>query len=254
MDYTLRSKVIRLAHSNPALRPHLLPVLKSAAIPAHLQYQNETISVPLSNGDRVEVGAEVHGSWAIHKSLGGGGWTVTFVPKGLALARPKTQMDARALLKAILEKVPSLANAASEADVRSHYNDIKDILRNPPKASGTAKRAPSMSLAQKRDQVIQWVLDAGMKPVGGRYGKAGDFFYPKGLPLGDKPTMAISVGARDLILNRYYMIEAAPDRSKQERWVMEKAELLSKVDEDLVKKWSLLAATAPTRSQVRGGR
>lgn len=32
MSNTLRSKVIRLAHANPALRPHLLPLLKTAAV------------------------------------------------------------------------------------------------------------------------------------------------------------------------------------------------------------------------------
>ncbi len=31
MDHNLRSKVIRLAHQQPALRPHLLPLLKEAA-------------------------------------------------------------------------------------------------------------------------------------------------------------------------------------------------------------------------------
>ena len=30
MDMNLRSKIIRLAHQNPDLRPHLLPVLKTA--------------------------------------------------------------------------------------------------------------------------------------------------------------------------------------------------------------------------------
>lgn len=34
MSDTLRTKVIRLAHTNPALRPHLLPLLKEAASPA----------------------------------------------------------------------------------------------------------------------------------------------------------------------------------------------------------------------------
>jgi hypothetical protein len=32
-DQILRSKVIRLAHSNPELRPHLIPLLKQAALP-----------------------------------------------------------------------------------------------------------------------------------------------------------------------------------------------------------------------------
>jgi hypothetical protein len=31
-DQALRSKVIRLAHQNPGLRPHLLPLLKGAAM------------------------------------------------------------------------------------------------------------------------------------------------------------------------------------------------------------------------------
>lgn len=33
---TLRSKVIRLAHQNPSLRPHLLPILKEAAVPMQI--------------------------------------------------------------------------------------------------------------------------------------------------------------------------------------------------------------------------
>ena len=37
MSDTLRSKVIRLAHANPALRPHLLPLLKTAAWPIDVQ-------------------------------------------------------------------------------------------------------------------------------------------------------------------------------------------------------------------------
>ncbi len=32
MDNTLRSKIIRLAHQQPELRPHLLPLLKSAGM------------------------------------------------------------------------------------------------------------------------------------------------------------------------------------------------------------------------------
>ena len=32
-DQALRSKIIRLAHQQPELRPHLLPLLKEAAIP-----------------------------------------------------------------------------------------------------------------------------------------------------------------------------------------------------------------------------
>jgi hypothetical protein len=34
---TLRSKLIRLAHQNPALRPHLLPILKEAGISTQME-------------------------------------------------------------------------------------------------------------------------------------------------------------------------------------------------------------------------
>lgn len=243
MGYTLRSKVIRLAQENPELRSYLLPVLKSAA----MTYVKQKIQVPVKDGGFEEVLAEVHGSWAIHKSLGGVGWTVTFVPKGLALSRPRTQTDARALLEAILAMLPNLTNASTESEVLAHQREIVGIIRNPPKASGTAKRAPSVNLVQKREQVIQWLLEAGMRSKGGRSGKAGDFFYPP-LPYGETPTLAISVGARDLLLNQYLM------RGRDERWVMKSAELLSKVDEDLVKKWVAMSKSAPTRSEVRGGR
>lgn len=224
------------------LRQRLRPRIASRT--AAVSYSKQKINLALSGGKSEEVLADVYGPWAIHKSLGGSGWTITFAPLGLAIARPKTQMDSRALLEAILEKAPTLADARTEADVKAHYGDIKDILRNPPKASGTAKRAPSVSLAEKREQVIGWLMAAGMRPKGSRYGKAGDFFYPP-VGYGETPTLAISVGARDLLLNSYLM------SGRDERWVMEDSELLSKVDEDLVKRWVGLTKAAPTRSEVR---
>lgn len=241
MSNTLRSKVIRLAHANPSLRPHLLPLLKRGAS----VYEQKKLQIPINNGGFEEVVADVHGSWAIHKSLGGSGWTVTFVPKGFALARSTTKIDARALLEAILTAFPDIANAQTVDQVSAHQREIMGIIRNPPKASGTAKRAPSMSLVQKREQVIQWLTEAGMRPKGSRYGKAGDFFYPP-VAYGETPTLAISVGARDLLLNSYLMT------GRDERWVMKDAELISSVDEDLVKKWVAMTKDAPTRSEVRG--
>lgn len=212
---------------------------------AALSYSKQKIQVPTTRGESVEVIADVSDSWAIHKNVGASGWAVTFVPVGLSLySRAKTQMDARALLEAVLAAAPTLARAGTEGEVKAHYNDIRDILRNPPTASGTAKRAPSVSLAEKREQVVGWLKQAGMRLQGSRYGKAGDFFYPP-LPYGETPTLAISVGARDLLLNSYLM------SGRDERWVMEDAELLTKVDEDLVKLWVEKCKAAPTRSEIR---
>lgn len=39
----LRKSIIRLAHENPELRKDLLPLLKEARLPKHLQNQNEEI-------------------------------------------------------------------------------------------------------------------------------------------------------------------------------------------------------------------
>lgn len=45
-DTTLRTRLIRLAAEKPELRPHLLPLLKEAALPLLPGYQRVTIPFP----------------------------------------------------------------------------------------------------------------------------------------------------------------------------------------------------------------
>ena len=54
MSNSLRSKVIRLAHANPSLRPHLLPLLKTAAEATPYPQLRATLR-GLKENDRVEV-------------------------------------------------------------------------------------------------------------------------------------------------------------------------------------------------------
>lgn len=55
MSDDLRSKVIRLAHENPALRPHLLPLLKEAALRAGQPVRSDEDFDALKAGDRVTI-------------------------------------------------------------------------------------------------------------------------------------------------------------------------------------------------------
>lgn len=60
MSNTLRSKVIRLAHQNPELRPHLLPLLKTAGADP-VQFRKNPIGYEVTaNGDRYLVVSDTY--------------------------------------------------------------------------------------------------------------------------------------------------------------------------------------------------
>lgn len=239
----LRTATIRLAHSNPELRPYLLPLLKEASV----TYRKEKIDIPTYSGKSESVDAAVYGPWAVHKNLGSNGWSVTFVPSGQSITtRSKTLMDAKAFLETILEREPSLVHANSVDDVLRHKALFMELIRNPPAASGSAKRAP-MPVSDKRDIVMGWLKAEGFRSQGTRSGKAGEFFY---LPSSDgTPSRAVAVGAREMLLNEY-IISSSYGRY-DERWGMAESVLLSKVTEDMVKRAAVWAKKAPSRKELR---
>lgn len=69
MATNLRSKLIKLAHANPDLRPHLLPMLKSSSDhdPEQMQYLYEGIHKTLRNMEKASRGVDLaltHASWS----------------------------------------------------------------------------------------------------------------------------------------------------------------------------------------------
>lgn len=243
---TLRSNLIRLAHTNPDLRPHLLPLLvtkgsKSAA----LVLTKKQVDIPTVGGAKIPTDALTVGPWAVHKNLKGSGYAVTFLPTGMAITtKNPTLMDAKALLETLLDRAPDLGRANDQSDVMRHKDIIVELLKNPPAVSGTAKKGPVEKVSETREKLIAQIKSMGLAPMGQRSGKAGEFFAARGL--NSAPTRAISVGARDVLLNQFDMYD--------EKWKMVKADLISKVTPELLERWVKWVSEGPSRGDVRARR
>lgn len=241
-EQSLRTKLIRLAHAKPELRGTLLPLLKQAS----LSYKRERIDIPTAGGQIATVDALAYGSWSIYKNLSGNGWAVTLTKTGqAATTRSRTLKEAQAYLETLLERAPALIHADSENDIIPYLDVFKDLRKNPPTAAGGTPRQPRVT--DRREDVIKQLLDAGLSSMGGRYGKAGEFFaYGH-----EAPAWAISVGRRDVLLN-YYIPEQRLSRgyvSWTGRWNLSRAELISKVSPETLNKWVAFLKKAPTREQ-----
>lgn len=235
---TLRSKIVRLAHQNPSLRPHLLPLLKTA----DLNLRKEKIVIPLTGGGTQELDAMVVGPWSIHKNLQGSGWAVTFTPTGQAVTtRPKSLSDAKAFLEAMIEQAPDLLHANDVGDVMKHQNLLRELMIRPPTTG--RQRAYVPRVADRRLEVKQMLLDAGLVSVGERSGKAGEFFYPsrlRGMGLGGAPNRAIALGNRDVLLNVF--------DPRDEKWKMKDAELISAITPEKISQWAAWVVAGGART------
>jgi len=330
---TLRSRVIRLAHEKPELRPHLLPLLKEASfIPyspgrvdvegsrktylpgnnptlmkrkntpdgfevwtwevstrlkgttyhaivwsgnlvkpvwhdffssagdrekkilrtlqtllktADLSLRRDKITIPLATGGTETLDALVFGPWSIYKSLRGSGYTVTFTPTGQAVtSSPKTLMDAKGFLDAMIAAAPDLARANDTGDIMRHKDVIMGLIKNPPALSGTAKKPPVELVSEKREKLIDEIRRLGLASYGTRYGKAGEFFAKRmSGRMGDSPTRAISVGRKEVLKNEFYM--------RDERWGMADTVLISAMTPELLKEWVDWTKEGPSRGELR---
>lgn len=238
---TLRSKLIRLAHAQPELRPHLLPLLKEAAV----NMKRQPLEIPLQTGGSETVDAIVAGPWAVHKNIGASGYAVTFIPSGrLIYNRSKTLMDAKGFLEAMLEAAPDLLRANDVNDVMRHRDVIMALIKNPPALSGTAKKPPVERVFEKREKLIEELKNRGLKSYGERSGKAGQFFakWMSGR-MGDSPTRALSVGNRDLLRNEFQM--------RDERWVLVDSKPISTISPEILDDWVKWTIAGPSRGELR---
>lgn len=236
---TLRSRVIHLAHEHPELRPHLLPLLKQA----ELSLKREQVTIPLATGGTETVDALTLGPWSIYKNLRGSGYAVTFTPTGQAITtKPKTLMDAKGFLEAMIAAAPDLARANDTGDIMRHKDVIVELIKNPPALSGTAKKPPVELVSEKREKLIDEIRRLGLASYGTRYGKAGEFFAKRMLGRGgDSPTRAISMGRKEVLKNEFY----------NDRWGMVDSVLISAMTPELLKNWVDWAMAGPSRGDLR---
>lgn len=106
--------------------------------------KRKTIQV---GNDNIEVKAIAYGPWAIHKSLGGGGWTITFVPSGHMLASyVRTQKMAKKLLEEAAKAVPGLFTFRDLRQLNPHLNTLLPVVRQ---YRGASERVASERVAAR---------------------------------------------------------------------------------------------------------
>lgn len=221
---------------------------RTASLPA------KKIRVPLAvrSGEPPVVDAIAVGPLAVHKG-DRGGWVLSFAPEiepggdrepAIAMNRAvPSQKNAMLLLNAIVEGVPAIMHARNQSDVIALKNQLAGIILDWNENAGRTNAAPR--LVGTREKVRGWLEEAGLRNLGSRYGKAGEFYGVKGL------SKVISLGKRDLLLNQFNVTNYGYRLG--ENWVLDSAELLSAVTPELVATWARLVKQSPTMIEVRNG-
>jgi len=209
-----------------------------------LQLKKKQVTVAVPSGDSDPLPALVYGTWGVHSAIHGSGWAVTHLPSGMAATQKlKSQKQGVAFLEAMGQVDDKLLWAKTESDVMRYSKEIQNILRNPPQVSkGKTPAKPLISL--DFDGILR---DEGLKNLGGRYGKAGDFWGIKGA------SRVVAVGRRDVLLNEFLVGISREDQIKRPdtRWTLFKGGSKSKMTEDLLRKWALWAKQGVTMVELR---
>lgn len=232
---TLRRQIVRLASQHPELRRHLIPLLRRAG----LSWKRETVTIPVSDGEET-LNAYVKGNWGVYKDLSGGGWTIAWIPEGLAMKQHVSSKKlAVAIMEAVGERAPAIWRARSKGDVLRHKREIKDVLLNPPYVSkGRTPRRKEPTLD------FEGILSSeGLRNLGTRYGKAGEFWGIKG------NGRMLSLGRRDVMRNVFFV----ENRGYQlgSRWTNEEIEYKSKMTENRLRKWARWAKGGYSTRELR---
>lgn len=222
----LRNKTIRLAHSKPELRPHLLPLLKQASM---LSFTPGTIEIALGyGGGKEQVDALLTGNWAIHKAIKGSGWTLTHAPSGMKVWTFPSAKKAKAILQLMVDSDPTLLNP-SASDLSSKGAVLIPLFKG---------LLPFESIMRQ----------AGLRNLGSRYGKKGDNW---GVPGG---SMMIRVGGRDLVLSEFVIEGWKLQKGSYQPdgvWRMADIEYQSKITSDKLNNWIAQVKAAPTMQEMR---
>lgn len=209
-----------------------------------LRLKKQQVTIKTPSGDFGPLSALVAGTWGVHPTYHGSGWTVTHLPTGMsATQKLKSQKQGVAFLEAMNQVDADLLWAKTENDVMRYKTQIMKLLRDPPQV--TKGKSPTPRLL---DLDFAGILQSeGLTNLGGRYGKAGDFYGIKG------SSRVVAVGRRDVLLNEFLVGISREDQIKRPdtRWTLFKGELKSRMTEDLLRKWAQWAKQGVTMVELR---
>jgi len=118
-DESLRKALVRLAHSRPELRPHLLPILKQG-VSIHsgtgivIATQDKAILHTPQGGNKIDLRADVTG-----KVPGPGYYTADYIGKGTKISLSKIKPTSKAKLLQKYQKLVEKGTATRPAETGS---------------------------------------------------------------------------------------------------------------------------------------
>ena len=199
--------------------------------------------VKLRDNMTEEVATDLFGGWGVHKAVGASGWALTHLSSGKRLWGTKTKRDAKSLVQALVSVDPKLKNP-SESYLESQKDIVIALLRDPSQWSlSSTKRKPKVS--ERREEIARMLFSAGLRSLGTRSGKAGEFYGIKG------SSRAIAVGNRDILKNVFNAYQAGYGGRLQTSWGMYESKLISRISDAEVTKWAKWAKDGLTMIEVR---
>ncbi len=98
--------------------------------PRKVKFLRQIVPVAVKSGTH-EVDALVAGTWAVHKSLNGKGWSVTHIATGLLLVGGlKSKKDAKEFLIGMVAEVPALFNESDKNKIGKYEKLFRDLVKN----------------------------------------------------------------------------------------------------------------------------
>lgn len=117
------------------------------------------------------------------------------------------------------------------------------LLSEKPYYELVGEEPPPKKVHEIAAEIKDKLVSLGLSSLGQRYGKAGEFFGIEG------GSRTIAVGHRDLLLNRLQVSISHPEDAKtpDTRWTMKESMLLSKVDDEFLRRavdWAKAGTTS----------
>ena len=192
--------------------------------------------------------SDLLGVWGVHKSLGRSDWSVTHILSGRRLTTTPLKRDAKALVSALLDIDPKF-RTADVSYLESKQRDILSLIRDPSRWSVSSKsnKPRKQKVSVRRAELAAMITSGGLRNLGARYGKAGDFYGVKG------SSRAIALGKREVLKN-VFNVQIYRDghlRKPQTSWGMLESKLISQISDAEVTQWVAWASEGLTMVEIR---
>lgn len=205
------------------------------------------VQVATPKGDNPSFSGFVLGNWSVLRAFNA--WNVTHIPSGLKIVDLKSKDEGIQFVESFLETHPQLLDATKDELLR-HGKDITTAVREMQKLR--FDKTTGKSTDKSKDlayRFAHYLESEGLNLLNydGKFsGKSGKFYGIKG------KTLAIAIGTRDIMLNRYNLEYIYGYGNKiQGKWGMAQIKSLKEMNEAKLDMWIKMVKNSMTTDEVR---